>query len=290
MHSKILPSQIITIVMLCVVYAVVGRFALLLAIPPGYATAIFPSSGIAVAALLIWGWRLWPGIFLGSVLLNVWVSIELAPLTISEFQIAFAVATGATLQALAGVWFVKRLIGFPTTLSKEKDIILFMLMAGPVACVISASFGVTSLLLSDVITGSSYVYSWFTWWVGDTTGVLIVTPLMFIAFAKPRQIWRSRRRAVAIPLLLMLVVVIVVFIWVSKWEHERSLFEFKEITSDTADKLHSSFTGYVDAVTSIERFFVSSSNVTREDFHLFVENMIVQKPGINGLSLSLIHI
>ena len=131
--NKVVTLRLFSILTLCMSYAVVGRLALLLAIPPGYATAIFPSAGIAVAALLIWGNRLWPGVFLGSVLLNIWVSMELAPLTLAGLQVAVSAATGATLQALAGAWLVRRIIGFPTALGKERDIFLFLLVAGPVA-------------------------------------------------------------------------------------------------------------------------------------------------------------
>ena len=101
---------------LCISYAITGRLSLMLAIPPGYATAIFPSAGIAVAALLIWGNRLWPGILLGSILLNTWVSVEQGSLTLSALGIALSAATGATIQALVGAWMVRRFVGYPTTL------------------------------------------------------------------------------------------------------------------------------------------------------------------------------
>jgi len=281
--KKIAFSGLFSILILCISYAAVGRLGLLLAIPPGYATAIFPSAGIAVAALLIWGKRLWPGVFFGSVLLNIWVSIEHVSLTSAGLGVAVGAAMGATLQALLGAWLVRRFIGFPTALGKERDIILFMLIAGPAACLINASFGVTSLLATGLITGSDYAYSWFTWWVGDAVGVMIAAPLMFIAFAQPRQLWWSRRISIAAPLIVMSSAVIILFVWASKWELDRTQFDFKEAASDTADKLQVSFDNYLDAVTSIERFFVSSSNITREDFRLFVKHLI-SKPGIQGLS------
>lgn len=276
-------SRLISILVLCISYAVLGRLALLLAIPPGYATAIFPSAGIAVAALLIWGNRLWPGVFFGSVLLNVWVSIELAPLTLSGFGVAVAAATGAVLQAWAGAWLVRRVIGFPAALDKERDIFLFMLLAGPVACLINASFGATSLLATGFISGHDYVNSWITWWVGDLFGVTIIVPLMFIAFARPRSLWWGRRTSIALPLMIVLAAVIILFLWVSKWELERTQFDFRSVASDVVDEFKASFENYLQMVVSIERFYASSSNVTRDDFHSFVKYMVL-KPGIKGLS------
>ncbi len=273
----------VSVLILGITYAIVGRLALLLAIPPGYATAIFPSAGIALAALLIWGNRLWPGVFLGSVLLNIWVSLEQASLTLVALEVSVGAATGATAQALAGAWLVRKVVGYPTTLSKEQDIFWFMLMAGPLACVINASVGATSLLASGVIDHTEYAYSWFTWWVGDAIGVLITAPLMFICFSRPRSLWWGRRNSVAVPLVLSLAVVIALFVWVSKWEFERTELAFRRTASETADSLRASFQSHLDSVASIERFFVSSSQVARAEFRSFVENMLVEKPGIQGL-------
>ena len=63
---------LLAVFMLAVAYGVTGKLGLLLATPPGYATAIWPPSGLALAALLVWGYRVWPGIALGSFLINLW--------------------------------------------------------------------------------------------------------------------------------------------------------------------------------------------------------------------------
>ena len=284
MPIKKIPLALLGILILGLSYAVIGYLSLMLAIPPGYATAIFPSAGIAMAALLLWGYRLLPGVFLGSLLLNIWVTLEHSPLTITSLEFIVGASTGASLQALAGAWLIRRFIGFPTTLSKEKDIFKFMILAGPVASIINASFGVSSLYATGIITLSDYAYSWFTWWVGDTIGVLITVPLMFIAFAQPRQLWRGRITSVALPLLFMLTIIISLFLWVSKLELEKTQFDLKEVSSDTHQKLRSTFETYQDSVTYIERFFSSSSDVSRADFRNFIAHTLNNKPGINGFS------
>nr|WP_067294853.1 CHASE domain-containing protein [Marinobacterium profundum] len=278
------PAWLVALLVLSIVYALLGRLALLLAIPPGYATAIFPSAGIAVAALLIWGNRLWPGIFMGSVLLNGWVGLEQGGLSLLALLVSFGAASGATLQALSGAWLVRRVVGYPTPQSREQDIFWFMLLAGPVASLVSASMGATSLYVGGVISIADYGYSWFTWWVGDVIGVLIGAPLMFICFSQPRSLWWGRRNSVAVPLLLSLALVILLFVWVSKWEVQRAELEFRKVSSEAVETLRSSVAGHLDSVASIERFFVSSSRVTRAEFSTFVENMLVKKPGIQALA------
>ncbi|MBU2177801.1 MAG: CHASE domain-containing protein, partial [Gammaproteobacteria bacterium] len=188
------------------------------------------------------------------------------------------------MQAFAGAWLIRRFVGFPTTLSKELDIFRFMIFAGPVACLLNATFGASALYATGVVASSAVSFSWFTWWIGDTIGVLITAPMMLIAFAQPRQLWWGRRTAVAIPLLLALSSMIVVFVWASKVEQERVQFEFKEIATNTHEKLHASFNSYLDSVAYIERHLSSSTEVSRGEFKTFIEFALQTKPGIHALS------
>lgn len=274
------------ILLLSVCYALLGRLSLLLAIPPGYATAIFPPAGVALASLLLWGNKLWPGVFLGSLILNLWISFDQHSLNELGIIIALCAATGGTVQALVSVKLINRFVGFPTDLSKDKDIFKFLILSGPISCVIAASIGVTSLLLFNAITSFNGVYTWFTWWVGDSIGVMITAPLMFIVFSKPNTIWRARQKVIPLPLIIMFSIIVGSFIWISQWESERNQFEFKEIAHENVEKLRASFTSYVDAVAAIERFYASStqSEISRLEFKTFVEYTLKNKPGINGVS------
>jgi len=164
---------------LAAAYFLVGKLALLLAIPPGYATATWPASGIALAGVLHWGCRVWPGIALGSFLVNVWTSLDSAP-PLTAVALPASIGAGAALQAVVGAWLVRRSLGFPTALNDEKAIGKFLFLGGPVSCLVSATVGVGSLVFWGAVPRSAFAFSWLTWWVGDTIGVLIVTPLLFL--------------------------------------------------------------------------------------------------------------
>jgi integral membrane sensor domain MASE1 len=265
-------------------YALIGYASLPLAVTPGYISAIFPSAGIAIAALLIWGNHLWPGVFLGSALLNTYVGLQQDSYTLSYLGAALITAAGASSQALVASWLVRRHVKLPIALAHENEIFWFMLLAGPIACIINATFAVTSLYITNIITLSDFVFSWFTWWIGDVIGVLITAPLLFIAFAQPRQLWAGRKAIVTIPLLFMLTSVITLFFWASKLELERTQFDFKEISLHTHERLRSSFASYFDSVASIERLYLSSTFVSREEFSIFVASDLAKKTGMNGLS------
>src|SRR5262249_4821804 len=146
------------IVAVAIAYYAAGRLGLLLAIPPGYASAFWPSSGIALAAVLICGNRVWPGISLASFLVNAWT-----PLEGGSLQPAM-IAVGATLQALTGAHLIRRFVGFPTALTEERTIGKFLALGGPVSCTVNASISITSLLATRAITLPQYPFSWSTWW------------------------------------------------------------------------------------------------------------------------------
>src|SRR4051812_10537524 len=100
-----------------------GGLGLLLAVPPGYSTAGWPASGIALAAVLAFGMRLWPGIWIGSFLVNVWTALDgSAGGVFSSMTVPIVIATGATLQALAGASLVHRFVGYRNVLTQEFDV------------------------------------------------------------------------------------------------------------------------------------------------------------------------
>ena len=134
-------------------YFVVGKLALMLAIPPGYATAVWPAAGIAVAGILLFGRGVWPGILIGSFLVNIGISFAASHPTaiLSSLSLSIGLAVGATLQAIAGAYLIQRLVGFPKRLDRIQNILKMMVLGGPVSCVVGATISVTGLLLADVI-------------------------------------------------------------------------------------------------------------------------------------------
>src|SRR5689334_23741704 len=117
-------------------YLLTGKLGLLLAVPPGYATIIWPPSGIALGMLIIGGARLWPGVFAGSLLLNAYNSGVFAETDWSSVKLlaAFGIAVGSTLQALTGRALLARYRGIPLQLKSPRDILSLLFLAGPLTC------------------------------------------------------------------------------------------------------------------------------------------------------------
>ncbi len=158
-------KDVIVGVALAVCYFATAKLGLAFAIPPGHATAVWPASGIALAALLIFGYRFWPGIWIGSALVTLTTG---ASLTGVSLTMAAAFATGNCAEALAAAWLVQRLLAKPP-FQRLEDALRFIAIAA-VSAVVAASMGAGSMLLAERIDGSQFGSNWSTWWLGDLAG------------------------------------------------------------------------------------------------------------------------
>lgn len=270
---------VLRILLLAVAYVVTGRLALLLAIPPGFATAIFPPVGVGLAAVLLWGNPMVAGVLLGSTLLNV----SIAAANGGEFSwrgllVAFGIAIGSSLHNALGATLIRRYVGFPTSLRDEREVALFLVIGAPLACSISATWGVTVLYLAGAVTGSQYSFSWWTWWVGDGTGVLIATPLMLVFFAKPREFWARRRATVGLPLVIGCIVMVVTFIHASRLEQEGITTRFRDRARLMTSLIKTDFESCSEIVLLVERFFAAAPNSGRIEFSTFAAKMRATHP------------
>ena len=162
-------------------YLVTARLGLLLALQPGFATSFWPPSGIAVAALLLFGYEIWPAIFIGSFTANLLTS---APSVPASLLISTAIGIGSALQALAICYLLRTLTNsVPHLLNTRRNIISFLLFT-PLGCLISSTIGVTTLTAMGIVPFSQVVDNWSTWWLGDITGIYIFAPFIF-AWSKP---------------------------------------------------------------------------------------------------------
>ena len=193
-------------IVLALAYFLAGRLGLLLAIPPGYATAVWPASGIALAGLLLWGYRVSPGVLIGSLLVNISVSWEpSSPLLVfRSFATATSIAAGSTLQALLGAFLIRRWVDSGRPFDRARDVFRFTGIE-LLSCLVAATWGVTTLCLAGLTDWTSFVSAWWTWWLGDLIGVLLVTPLMltwspWLRFARPS--WRMVEGVLTVGILL----------------------------------------------------------------------------------------
>ena len=184
---------------LALVYFVAGYFSLKLAFVNPSASPVWPPAGVALAALIVFGYRVWPGIFIGAFLVNV--------ATTGNFFTSLGIAGGNSLEALFGAWLVNRFAGGTQVFERPQNVFKFAL-AALISTAISPSLGISSLALGGLAQWATYWRIWVTWWLGDVSGTLIVTPLLLLwSVPSTKRKW-NRAQAVEVGVLLSLLVIL----------------------------------------------------------------------------------
>jgi len=189
---------------LAAVYVLAGKLGLLLAFVHASATAVWPPTGIALAAFLLLGYRVWPGIFLGAFLVNLTMA--------GSIVTTLVIATGNTLEGLAGAYLVNRFAHGAQAFDRPLDVFKFVALAALASTTISPFFGVISLALGGYANWAEYGRIWLTWWLGDAASALIVAPVLLLWGQKPHVRWTPAQASEA-GLMLATTVLVGLAIW-----------------------------------------------------------------------------
>jgi len=265
-------------------YVITGRLGLLLAVPPGYATAVFLPAGIAVGAVFMAGASTLPGIFIGSLLLNIWIGYSIGDhVGLLSAAAAVVIALASTLQAALGGTVLRRAIGYPAAFDNPRDLLLLLVLS-PVFCLTSASLSLAAMWALGAVQSGDLPSNWMTWWAGDTLGVLVALPLLFVLAAEPRVLWRSRAWSVAVPMLLCFGLFVAIFIRVNSWESDQSFFEFRLRSQQLADQMRGTLEEQRGFLEQLSDAFVSRDQpVTRQEFHDLVQTLLHRFPIIQAV-------
>ena len=155
-----------------VIYFALAKGGLALASIHPSATPIWPPTGVALAAVLLWGYRTWPAIFTAAVIANA--------TTAGSVATAIAIATGNSLEAVVGAYLINRWSSGCNTFSTPNSVAKFALICFVIATPISASIGLTSLATAGYIERTNFANAWVTWWLGDVTGALVIAPVIVL--------------------------------------------------------------------------------------------------------------
>ena len=169
------------LVLLTILYILAGKLGLMLALVHPSATAVWPPTGITLAALLVFGYEVWPAIFVGAFLINL--------VTAGSIATSLGIASGNTLEGLVAAYLVNRFANGRLAFHRTMDTFRFALLAGLVSTTVSATFGVTSLAAAGFAPWAEYGRIWLTWWLGDMGGGLVVAPVLILWGQPGRVRW-----------------------------------------------------------------------------------------------------
>jgi len=150
-----------------------GKVGLAIPFTSGNVSPVWPPAGIAMAAVLVVGYRIWPAVAIAAFLVNFFTPIPHVS--------ALGIAVGNTVGPLAGIWLLRRIPRFHPSLTRLRDVFGLIVFAALGGTAISATLGTSILYLAHVNAWLNFGAAWRIWWLGDATGVLIITPLVLTA-------------------------------------------------------------------------------------------------------------
>lgn len=177
-------EYVLKLLLVAVLYVIAAKLGFKMAFTVKQITTVWFPTGLSLVILWLFGNRYWPGIFIGAFLANL--------LTTEPIWVAGLIAVGNTLEALAGVYLLKRL-NFKSSFCRVHDVVVFILAAAGVSTLVSASIGVLSLKAGHLIVNQSVAYAWFIWWVGDMMGNLLFAPVILVWSERAELVQVARR-------------------------------------------------------------------------------------------------
>jgi PAS domain S-box-containing protein len=245
-------------------YAGAGQLSLLLALAPSFAAPIYPSAGIALAATMVYGRRALPGVLIGAYIVNAWLVGPRGGSPWIAQGLGLAIALGATMQAALGAWLV-RWRTRSRALAEPRDVLAFCFFGALVACVSSSTVATAALSWAGVLPPDARMLTWWTWWAGDTLGVLIGAPIALTLIGQPRSDWAPRRVALALPLLAATALLALATTQVARLDDLRSRNAFERAAAAAADSAANQLHHALFALQAMHGLFVASGDVSREE-------------------------
>jgi signal transduction histidine kinase len=188
---------VLRLVLVTVAYVLAAKLGLSLSVAHGSATPVWPPTGIALAALVLFGPEMCVAVFAGALIANLTTPIPTGA--------AVAIAIGNTAEALVG-WYLLQRLGFRPALERVRDVIALVAAAAVASTLVSATVGAAASLAAGTIAASGFVQFWSIWWVGDMMGDLLVAALLLVWVA-PWTEWRRARALEGIAVLVLIVAV-----------------------------------------------------------------------------------
>jgi len=266
-------------------YFIFGYLGTLLATPPSHASPVWPASGFALAVALVYGKRIVPGLFIGTLILQIYSFLDFSlPENILPSLITGAFSSlGSSLQAFLGAYLVNHYCGKKNPFIEDRKIFNFFVFGGFISCFIAPTLGIATIYFQGFITVNDLPISWFTWWIGDVIGVIIFAPIILSLIAEPVALWKERRKLVSYPLICAFLLVVGIFQYNQTQEIVRIASAFERQTNVFNATFSSKIQNYVGTNEILRAFYNGSQHVTKEEFSTLTQPFIKKFSSIQAL-------
>ncbi len=270
-------------------YYALAKAGLMLIIPPGYASPIWPAAGFSLAFVLHYGPVAAVGTFIGSMLANDGVEAIAAllsgsPINKASLAIAMGIGIGAALQALTASLLIRRRFQWPLGLTDDLMLLKFLFIVILPTHVISPLVGSLALCFVGQIPWPTFWYSVVIWWVGDCFGSVMFFPLIWCLWGTPRELWKKRAHYLP-PIVLSF---LLVFAFIHNTSSQRHLTVLKEsyvkLISQNLHVLNVRFDSYEDRIHGVVNGITAIGYPTTEQFEILTDSIARENPEVNALS------
>jgi two-component system sensor histidine kinase/response regulator len=279
------PSLALVILATAAAYYLTGRLGLALAIPPGYATIIWPPAGIALAATALAGYRVWPGVALGSFLINLGLDLQVdssSHLIVSS-ALAAAIAGAAALQAVVGAWLLRRTNAFPFAPIEATSVARLFLFGGVIASLVNSTLANLVLLTFGRMTIGEAPLNWATWWSGDAIGVFVLAPAIMVVARAPRGERRRSVAPIAAAMAAALAATVGLFALNEHAAQRNLMAQLDDLTQDFASHISATLRLGESAVGGLAGVFESTTQRSRGDFDDVAKRLVAFTPGVQSI-------
>ncbi len=222
MNSKTVALYTLYSILIAGVYYCAGVSVRPLVLPPSFIAPIWPSAGIAVGVVILWGKRFLPAILIGETLLSIsFYQLDVLseePLLILTY---LAMLISTLIRCLLGAYLVNRHLGRSNNYLTLESVIKLLLFAGVIPTFISSFISIVALASNGLIDENALLINFVTWWFGDAVGVFLILPIMFLIFKQPRTVWKPRLFKTTVPVLITFSLLLVIAYNFKYFEHER---------------------------------------------------------------------
>jgi integral membrane sensor domain MASE1 len=258
-----------------------------LAVPPGHASALWPSSGVCLALLLMSQDLSAPlGAVLGSFALFLPLCLKATQgmPTWQALAVAAVVGLGAGLEVLASGVAVQRWVTLRAAVNQAGPALRLALISGPLPALLGAAAAVGALFWARMIAPSHLVHEAALWWAGDTLGLVVFAPLVLVLTAPVRQLAWRRRLSVAVPILAVTALSVVLFVRADRWDRRRGEAVVRERAETLTGAVERGLVYNLDALRTAAEFLAASGKVEPESFRRVATGLLVRTFSFGALA------
>lgn len=266
-NVKPIMQIILAIAGLAFAYYLAAKLSLPLTAPPSGASAFWPAAGIALALVLKFGPKLLLGVFLGSLMINIELyGLNTLSSPSASVLLVILIALSSTLSAYFGLKLIQKYARYPDPLISELSTLKLLVLGGPIAALLPMLISISALIATGIIPIENAIFSGFTWWLGDSVGVFIVTPLILLFFDLPGKTDAHRKWAVTIPVIVALLITIGLFQNSVESENKRLQMDLDYQASTLGAELNREINTHINLTQYLRDTIVTNGYVELNNF------------------------